>query len=131
LFEGVGGSPVNLGAFLFLYLLCFVAPYLALIFALVGSPDVRFLLGPALFGVGANVLLRTLLAIRFRQPWEGVILHPISVLALSAIALNSLRWSVLGTNEWAGRRYASRTERLRLRSALPGSSTKFEGGLDA
>jgi hypothetical protein len=62
--------------------------------------------------VGANLALRALLALRFRQPAEGVLLHPLSVLALLAIALNSFRWSRRGAIHWRDRSYPARSARV-------------------
>ena len=68
-------------------------------------------------GVALNLALRALLALRFRQPLEGVLLHPLSVLTLCGLALNSYRWTRRGALAWAGRTYAARTERLARRAA--------------
>lgn len=116
LFDGLGASATTLIAVVAVYLLCFVAPYVALLAALLSPYEFGLLLAPAVFGVGVNLLLRILLARRFRQPWEGVVLHPLSVLALCVIAFNSLRRSIVGKNEWAGRTYSSRRQRLHLQS---------------
>jgi chlorobactene glucosyltransferase len=106
-YEGLG-SPVALAVAVLAHLSAFVVPYAALVASLWFSS----LLWPALLGVGANVSLRALLARRFRHPLEGLLLHPVAVLALVAISLNSLRWSLTGRLEWAGRRYAARRRRL-------------------
>lgn len=124
LYDGIGGSVINLLGVLTLHLLCFVAPYVALLVALFFPQAFVGLFLPAAVGVSVNLLLRSLLALRFAQPWEGILLHPFSVLALCVIALNSLRRSLSGRNEWAGRFYPSRRERLR-RVAL---STADGGG---
>lgn len=109
LYEGIGGRPVALAGVLLLYGGVFVAPYAALAAALAGSAGVR--LAPAATGVAANLALRLLLALRFRQPAEGVLLHPLAVLALLGIALNSWRWSRRGAIRWRGRVYAARAAR--------------------
>lgn len=111
LHEGVG-STLGLIWVCVLYLLAFVAPYFALILALGGGESFALLLQPALVGVGLNTALRLALIVRFRQPWEGLILHPISVLALSAIAVNSWRWSRANRIVWAGRTYGARENRV-------------------
>lgn len=111
LYEGVGATPLRLTLVVLLYLAAFVAPYLALWLALV-APALRALLWPAAVGVALNVLLRLALALRFRQPAEGLLLHPLSVLVLSALAVNSYRWSARGRVLWAGRSYKSREQRV-------------------
>ncbi|HEX2191009.1 MAG TPA: glycosyltransferase family 2 protein [Longimicrobiaceae bacterium] len=108
LYEGIGGRPGALAGAVLLYGGVFVVPYLALAAALAGAPA---LLAPAAAGVGANLLLRALLALRFRQPAEGVLLHPVSVLALLAIAANSFRWTRRGAIRWRGRVYPARAAR--------------------
>ena len=109
LYEGIGGRPGALVGVVALYAWTFVAPYLALVGALVFAwPS---LLQAALVGVAANLALRMLLAIRFRQPPEGVLLHPFAVLGLLGIALNSFRWSLRGVIRWRGRSYPRRAAR--------------------
>lgn len=109
-YEGIGGRPGALAAVVVLYGGAFVLPYAALAAALAGTATAA-LLAPAAAGVGANLALRTLLAARFRQPAEGVLLHPLSVLALLAVAANSLRWSRRGAIRWRGRVYPARAAR--------------------
>jgi hypothetical protein len=91
-----------------LYAIPFLGPYGLLAAALTG---VHGLWAPALAGVGANVALRALLAWRHRQPLEGMLLHPIAVSALLAVAINSWRWTAAGTIRWRGRTYPSRALR--------------------
>ncbi|HEX8273338.1 MAG TPA: glycosyltransferase family 2 protein [Longimicrobiaceae bacterium] len=108
LYEGIGGRPGALAGIVALYGGVFVLPYAALLAALAGAPA---LLAPAAAGVAANMALRALLTARFRQPPEGVLLHPLGVLALLAIAANSFRWSRRGAIRWRGRVYPSRAAR--------------------
>jgi chlorobactene glucosyltransferase len=110
MYEGIGGSVFGLLLVTLLYLSAFVVPFVALPVAWIFDRD--FLI-PAAIGVGLNLLLRLFLAIRFRQPPEGVVTHPLAVLTLLAILFNSFRWSLSGNNEWAGRRYAARKVRQR------------------
>jgi chlorobactene glucosyltransferase len=109
LYEGIGGSPGALALIVALHAWVFLLPYAALVAALLGASA---LLVPAVAGVAANVLIRAALAARFRQPWEGVLLHPLSVLALLAIALNSFRWARGNRIRWRGRVYAARAARV-------------------
>ncbi len=101
LYLGLGGSPFALAAVVALYLWAFVAPY-GLLVASVWQPS---LLVPAAVGVAANVLVRVALASRFAHPWSGVAAHPVGVLVLVGIAMNSWWWSVRGRVEWRGRAY--------------------------
>jgi chlorobactene glucosyltransferase len=112
LYEGVGATPWALAPVVLLYLGAFVAPYVGLALAL-GQPSAWAvaLFWPSAIGVSLNVLLRALLAWRFGQPWEGVLLHPFSALLLCLLALNSYRWSARGRLRWAGRSYGDRAQR--------------------
>jgi cellulose synthase/poly-beta-1,6-N-acetylglucosamine synthase-like glycosyltransferase len=108
LYEGIGARPLALVGVIALYNVPFVLPYVLLLAAALGASA---LWGPALLGVGANLALRSLLAIRHRQPLEGVVLHPLAVLALVAVAINSWLWTRSGTIRWRGRTYAPRIVR--------------------
>jgi chlorobactene glucosyltransferase len=57
-------------------------------------------------GALALLALRSLLALRFRQPAVSVLLHPLAMLALIAIALDSMVRTHRGGVVWRGRRYA-------------------------
>jgi len=107
LYEGLGESPLRLLGVVGVYFGAFVAPFLLLL----AAPLLPVLLVPALVGVGLNVLLRLLLAVRFGHHPLGVVLHPVAVLILLGIAFNSWRWARRGSIEWAGRTYAARSAR--------------------
>lgn len=107
LYEGLGESPLLLGLVLSLYSAAFVLPYLALL----ASPLIPGLFAPAAVAVGLNLVLRLALAARFRHSLLGVLLHPVAVLLLLAIAINSFVWARRGAIEWAGRTYAVRSKR--------------------
>ena len=101
----------SLGIVVLLHLACFVLPYVGLA---LGLTVLAPLLWPSVLGVAANVLLRLVLLLRFRQPLEGLLLHPLAVAALLALAFNSYRLSRRGQLGWAGRTYASRSARASL-----------------
>lgn len=109
IYEGIGGTPVALAITVALYGGVFVAPYVALIVGLLGVPS---LVLPALLGVVANVLTRSLLVLSHGHPSSGILTHPFAVVALLALAVSSYRRSRRGALEWAGRTYAARDLRL-------------------
>jgi len=108
LFEGLGERTTGLFGVIGLYALSFVVPWLALAAgAVTGGP----LLVAGLVGVGANVAQRALLAVRHGHPAWSIAAHPIAVVFLLAIAVNSWRWTRRGAVSWRGRTYASLRER--------------------
>ncbi len=108
-YEGIGGHPVALVAVMALHLWLFVAPYIALpIAALLGDPGLAV---AAAIGVVANLLLRLVMACRYRHGMLSVLLHPVAVLAMMGILLDSYRWSRRGDIRWRGRSYADRAHR--------------------
>jgi glycosyltransferase involved in cell wall biosynthesis len=108
-YEGIGGHPVALFAVMALHLWLFVAPYIALpIAALLGDPGLAV---AAAIGVVANLLLRLVMACRYRHGMLSVLLHPVAVLAMMGILLDSYRWSRRGDIRWRGRSYADRAHR--------------------
>jgi glycosyltransferase involved in cell wall biosynthesis len=117
LYEGVGGHPAGLFFVVALLFWSFVLPYLALAAALPlhaatgGTPLAASLLLGGVVGVGANLAARGLLAARHRHGLAAVLLHPVAVLVLIGIAINSFRWSRAGRIAWAGRTYAARPHR--------------------
>lgn len=106
IFEGIG-SAAGLFAVFALYSLAFLLPWL--LAAL--TPIFGQLLPAAALGIGANVAQRIALVVRYRHPWESVLLHPLSILAFFAIALNSWIWHLRGAIRWSGRSYAKRKAR--------------------
>lgn len=110
---GLGASLVALLIVFALYSTCFVLPYVVAIGAGTGAwlgwPAPPLLSTAGLIGVGANLILRALLAWRFRQSWVGVLEHPLSVLALIAIGVNSYRWHQRGAIRWRGRVYGGQS----------------------
>lgn len=101
LYEGVGGNGAALVGMLALHAACFLLPWVALPFAPV----------PAAVGVCANLVQRALLAARFGHAAWTVPLHPVGIVALGALAVNSWRWSAQGAIRWRGRVYAARAGR--------------------
>ncbi|MCB9759055.1 MAG: glycosyltransferase [Alphaproteobacteria bacterium] len=108
LYEGLGENPAALAGVVALYGLSFVGPYVAL---LIGIMGVEAALVPGATGVSLNLALRAALALRYGQSWGSALLHPLGVLGLLGIAVNSWRWSRQGRIRWAGRVYTSRSLR--------------------
>lgn len=96
LYLGVGATPGRLAGVLAVLGWGLLLPWLALPFAPLAA-------APGVLALGA---LRLALALRFRQPLvEAVALHPLAILALFAIALESALRTHRGQLAWRGRRY--------------------------
>jgi chlorobactene glucosyltransferase len=108
-YEGIGGHPLALIIVLVLHLLFFVAPYLALpVAAVLGAWG---LAAAAAVGVAANLTLRLIMALRYGHSLVSVALHPLAVLLMMGVLLDSFRCSRRGDIRWRGRSYAARAER--------------------
>lgn len=109
LYEGIGENPWTLALVVCLYAGAFVAPWVAApVGWALGATTVAAAAG---VGVACNLALRSALALRFRHPASSVLLHPVGVGALFAIAVNSFLWHRRGEVRWAGRVYGARGER--------------------
>lgn len=93
--KGVILSLVLYGGVLF-------APYVGVVQAIRGYQG---MLVPSLLGIAANHLLRIATAIRLRQSSNGIVLHPLGLLWIIVILLNSFRRARTGVLWWRGRRY--------------------------
>ena len=126
LYLGIGATPLRLAGVLALIHWTFLAPLLALAVGALWFADpalagLRPLFLAALPGAGALALLRWLLARRFRQDGlAAVLLHPLSVCALTFIALESAARAHRGAVSWRGRRYGRGAGALPLPSAPAG-----------
>lgn len=89
LYLGVGGSPLGLATALVLLGWTLLVPFFTLSWP----------------GVAALLLLRFALCLRFRQPLLSALLHPLAILALFAIGLESMVRTHRGRILWRGRRY--------------------------
>ena len=85
-----------------LYGLVLFGPYVGVVQAINGWDG---LLLPSLIGVAANHLIRTETAVRLKQTSNGVLLHPVGLMWILAILLNSLRRGRAGILTLRGRRY--------------------------
>lgn len=95
LYLGVGATPLALFTVVALYFATFVAPYL--LWPWLGTA--------AVVAIAANVVMRTVLALRHRHHPLAIVFHPIAALAVIAIAFNSWRWATGAGVRWRGRTY--------------------------
>lgn len=108
-YEGIGGHPLAMIAVIALHLLLFVAPFVALpVAALCGAWP---LAAAAAIGVGANLCLRAIMALRYGHTPLSVLLHPLAIVAMMGVLLDSFRWSRRGDIRWRGRSYPARAQR--------------------
>ena len=108
LYEGLGERPSSLALAIALHLWAFVVPWVVLLGCGIAQLEVPY---GAAIGVCANVLQRGWLVVRHRLPMEGVVLQPLAIIALSALAIESWRRSTRGRISWRGRVYAPRSAR--------------------
>lgn len=108
-YEGIGGNPLAMMLVMALHLLFFVVPYVVLPLALLTGH--HSLAVASAIGVGANVCLRVIMALRYRHSALSVLLHPVAVLMMMGVLLTSYRWSRRGDIRWRGRSYAARAQR--------------------
>jgi chlorobactene glucosyltransferase len=108
-------TPRALALALALYLSAFVLPYAYSVFclmrpggtwsALLAPESLPLPLQLAALGIIGNIVLRSVLACRYRHSILSVLLHPLSVILLVVISINSFIWSKRGRIHWAGRIY--------------------------
>jgi chlorobactene glucosyltransferase len=96
LFGITGYNYFAFAGVMFTLFTAFVLPYLAILFS--------GLFELAALAVGMNLLLRAILAVRYKHPfWSSVLLHPVGVLFSIIIAANSFAQTLKGTVSWKGR----------------------------
>lgn len=106
LFAGLGNSIPGLLVLMALVVMLYLAPYGFLLSALLRDEQT-----PAWFWlpgmqIMVALLVRVLIALKFRQTLWSALLHGFSQVMLLAIALNSFRLTVFGNGpEWKGRNY--------------------------
>lgn len=100
-----GYSPLFLGVGIVMLLALYTSPVaLAAWFLLSGQATGLYLpFAMYILGVGARLAL----ALRFRYRSADVWLHPVAVLFLIAICINSMVWSLTGRGAWKGRASAA------------------------
>ncbi len=106
LFAGLGYNAVAMLSVCAVMFLCFVLPFY---FVLMSLFEGVFSLEPfwlPLMQIGLAILMRFLIALKFRLNPLYALLHGLSIVMFIAIALNSMRWIYFGGGaEWKGRRY--------------------------
>ena len=101
-YEGLG-SVAALVFFTVLHVVGQIAPWFVLAAWITGCGVPPRSLCASAGAVACGLLTRVLLAARFRQPWIGVWLHPVSMLLLTAIQWHSLWLTIAGRRAWRGR----------------------------
>lgn len=106
IYAGLGYSSVALAAVLGFLFLLFVAPPAALAAALLAGAPANVTL-PLAVAAALPVLMRLVLALRFRLGIPSAFLHAAGMLLFIAIGVNSWRWMRRGGGaQWKGRRYS-------------------------
>lgn len=97
----LGYSTPGFFVFLFLTGSVYIAPYLLILFS-----NHALLAG---ITISLNLVIRGMLALKYRQPfWTSILLHPIGILLTITIGINSLVCYYKGNIEWKGRRVSFR-----------------------
>lgn len=102
-YEGVG-SLALLVFFTLLHAIGHVAPWVWLAWAGLAREFRGVDLALAAAAIAAALAERALLAVRFRQSWLGVVLHPVAMVLMTAIQWHSFVLALLGRRAWRGRR---------------------------
>lgn len=111
LFAGLGNSIPGVLVLMTLVVLFYLAPYGFALSALLHDGRSPLMLWLPVAQVALALLVRVLIASRFRQSLWSALLHPLSQVMLLLIAFNSFRLTVFGRGpEWKGRNYPSGAE---------------------
>ena len=101
-YEGLG-SIGTLLFFTIMHAVGHLTPWVILAASVAGVGWGRAMLGHAASAIALAYLTRVMLAVRFRQPWSAVLLHPVGVALMTAIQWTSLWVASRGRREWKGR----------------------------
>lgn len=105
LFAFFGFSRFWFALFMTLNLLAFIFPYFWLLLGwITGQPRTLEWFWLPLAQIGLAWLLRFIVAFRFGFRGLDALLHPVSIIYMFVIGLNSVQWSRKG-GEWKGRKY--------------------------
>jgi chlorobactene glucosyltransferase len=89
-----------------------VLPFVSLAAIIAGALPEN-LLPVVLAQIGLLLAIRLSLSVRFSMSYAAVLVHPIAMLVVIAMALNSMRWVLLaGGSRWKGRSYEFRKRNL-------------------
>jgi chlorobactene glucosyltransferase len=106
LFPGFDYSLPGLTFFLISTLLLYLAPLCFVLMALLTSQLTLELFWLPAAQLLLAMIMRGMLAIRFRMSWRQILYHPLSALMIAIIALNSARWAYSRQGAtWKGRSY--------------------------
>ena len=106
LFAGLGNSVFGLFALMTLVALLYLASYAFLVTSALHGDRSTALFWLPLAQIAVALLIRLIIAMKFRQPLWSALLHALSQVMLLLIALNSFRLSAFGKGpEWKGRSY--------------------------
>ncbi|MBN1928249.1 MAG: glycosyltransferase [Chlorobiaceae bacterium] len=106
LYAGLGNNAAGLFGLLALVALLYLAPYGFLVSSALQGERSLDLFWLPLAQIVIAVLIRFLIAAKFRQPLWPSMLHALSQVMLMLIALNSFRLSAFGSGpQWKGRSY--------------------------
>lgn len=101
-FAFFGYSPPLLALGILVLAALYIAPVALAAYALFTRQPALLILSFAKYGLG--VAPRLLLAARFHYRLLDAFLHPVAILYVVAIELNSMRWALAGQSAWKGRR---------------------------
>jgi chlorobactene glucosyltransferase len=101
-----GYSPFFLALGVAILCTLYISPIALAIYAWVSGQYLAFYVALVMYGVA--VAARLALAIRFRYRLLDTLLHPVAVLFLIAICVNSMVWALTGRGAWKGRASSAR-----------------------
>ncbi|CAN5682681.1 glycosyltransferase [soil metagenome] len=101
-YEGLGSFPLLVFITL-AHALAHVLPWIVLVLALARTVTEPAAIGLAVFAIVIALAQRLLLAVRFEQRIDAALLHPVSVVLLTAIQWWSLTLQLRGRRTWRGR----------------------------
>ena len=106
LFAGLGYHALAMLSVCVVMFLCFVLPFFVVLMSIFSSAILPENFWLPLVQIGLAVLMRFLIAFKFRLNPFYALLHGLSIVMFIAIAFNSMRWIYFGGGaEWKGRRY--------------------------
>jgi chlorobactene glucosyltransferase len=106
LFAGLGYHALAMLSVCVVMFLCFVLPFFVVLMSIFSSAILPENFWLPLVQIGLAVLMRVLIALKFRLNPFYALLHGLSIVMFIAIAFNSMRWIYFGGGaEWKGRRY--------------------------